>query len=251
MAVHRISGKNDLSVIKDTYIQKVESYEYRILVCGGAGCVSSGCAEIQESIYKSLKELEMGEKVLVMETGCMGTCAVGPVMLIQPQGVFFVKLTPAIVYKVLSAYFKKGEILLKHTFFDHSLRKNIPNISDIDFFRQQVKVALRNCGEMEHASIEAYISRDGYQAAYDALAGKSSEEVVNEVKKSGLMGRGGAGFPTGIKWEAGLKASGERKYIVCNADEGDPGAFMDRSIIEGDPHSLIEGMLLDGADELY
>ena len=246
MAEHRLNGQENLAAIKDTYLRRLGSYEYRILVCGGAGCVSSGCGEVQEAIGQTLEKLEMADRVLVMETGCMGTCAMGPAMLVQPENIFFVKLTPDVVDKVLTAYLTKGEIWFRHTFFDHSLRKNVPNIGDIDFFRQQVKVALRNCGEMEHASIEAYIARDGYRAACETLTGKTGADVVEEVKRSGLMGRGGAGFPTGVKWEAGRKAPGERKYIACNADEGDPGAFMDRSIIEGDPHSLIEGMLLGG-----
>jgi len=246
MAIQKLSNQNDLARISDTYKRRLESYEYRILVCGGAGCVSSGCAEISAAAHSVLEKLGMSDKVLVMETGCMGTCAVGPVMLVQPEGIFYVGLSPDIVDKVLSAYFTKDEIWIRHTFFDHSLRKNVPYIADIDFFRQQVKAALRNCGEMEHASIEAYIARDGYKAAAATLAEKSGADVVEEIKKSGLMGRGGAGFPTGVKWEAGMKAPGERKYIVCNADEGDPGAFMDRSIIEGDPHSIIEGILLGG-----
>ncbi|HML48242.1 MAG TPA: NADH-ubiquinone oxidoreductase-F iron-sulfur binding region domain-containing protein, partial [Clostridia bacterium] len=178
--------------------------------------------------------------------GCMGTCSVGPVMLIQPEGVFYTKLTPEIVRKIIPVHLLKGEILKEYTFFDRSLREFVPKIEDIDFFKQQVKIALRNCGAMEHASIDAYIARDGYKAAVEWLLHKSGADVVAEVKASGLMGRGGAGFPTGVKWEAGLKAPGDVKYIVCNADEGDPGAFMDRSLIEGDPHSLIEGMLLGG-----
>lgn len=246
MSIKRLKDQKELEKIKSDYEEKIARFEYRILVCGGAGCISSGCGEVQTAISKVLDKLGVSEKVLVMETGCMGTCAMGPAMLIQPEGVFFVNLDPEITEKVLTAYLSKGKILTQHTFYDASLGKNVPNIEDINFFRQQVKIALRNCGEIEHASIEAYIARDGYQSVCTALKEKTGADVADEVTRSGLMGRGGAGFPTGTKWEAGRKAQGERKYIVCNADEGDPGAFMDRSIIEGDPHSLIEGMLLGG-----
>ena len=246
MGETKIKSIKDLQSIKKKYDEQLKKYKHQILVCGGAGCVSSGCAEVSLAAESIVSQLGFSGSIKVMETGCMGTCAVGPVLLVQPEGVFYTNMTPEKAEKVLSAFLIDGKVLEEHTFYDSSLRKNIPNINDIDFFRQQVKIALRNCGEIEHASIDAYIAKDGYKAACEAITGKKSKNVVEEVKRSGLMGRGGAGFPTGIKWEAGLNAKGERKYIVCNADEGDPGAFMDRSIIEGDPHSLIEGMILGG-----
>ena len=147
---------------------------------------------------------------------------------------------------MVKSHIINGQILLENTYYDYSLQKHVPKIDDIEFFKAQIKIALRNCGMMEYSSIGAYIARDGYMAIAQAVTGKTGWDVVEEIKKSGLRGRGGAGFPTGIKWEAGYKAQSDQKYIVCNADEGDPGAFMDRSIIEGDPHTVIEGMMLGG-----
>ena len=242
----KITSIDELIKIREGYEKRLAAYKYHILVCGGAGCVSSGCAEVEKAVREALKQHGLSDSALVLETGCIGTCAVGPVMLVQPDGVFYTKLTPDSAREIVAAHLVSGKVLKQHTFYDHSLRRHVPKIDEIDFFREQVKIALRNCGAMEHASIEAYIARDGYAAAAKALTGMSGADIVREVKASGLMGRGGAGFPTGVKWEAGLKAPGPVKYIVCNADEGDPGAFMDRSIIEGDPHSVIEGMTIGG-----
>ena len=241
-----IKTVDDLRKVGNAYREKLSAHKHQILVCGGAGCVSSGCAEIESAVIDALARGGFLASTAVLQTGCMGTCAVGPVMLILPERIFYTNLSPEIVSRIIPAHIGKGEILEEYTFYDNSLQRHIPVIDEINFFRQQVKIALRNCGAMEHASIEAYIVRDGYQAAARYLSEKSGSDVVEEIKKSGLMGRGGAGFPTGVKWEAGRRAEGDQKYIVCNADEGDPGAFMDRSIIEGDPHSLIEGMLLAG-----
>ena len=242
----QIGSVDELKSIRDGYLKRLEGYKYHILVCGGAGCVSSGCQEVAKAVQQALEQNKLQNVALVMETGCIGTCAVGPVMLIQPEGIFYTKLTPESAREIVVSHLVKGKILNQHTFYDHSLRTHVPKIDDINFFKEQVKIALRNCGAMEYARIEAYIARDGYLAAAKALTGMSGAEIVKEIKASGLMGRGGAGFPTGVKWDAGLRAPGPVKYIVCNADEGDPGAFMDRSIIEGDPHTVIEGMLVGG-----
>jgi len=167
-------------------------------------------------------------------------------MLVLPDRTFYTELTPESAANIVESHLAGGQILIENTYYDKSLNKHVPKIDEIEFFKDQVKIALRNCGIIEHDSIDAYIAHDGYFAAYKVITQKTPEEVVEEVKKSGIKGRGGAGFPTGIKWEAGLKAKANKKYIVCNADEGDPGAFMDRSIIEGDPHSIIEGMIIGG-----
>ena len=235
-----------LKRIKDSYLKELDSVEHKILVCGGAGCISSDCASIQAAVCETLEKLNLKGSTRVLQTGCMGICAVGPVMLILPERTFYVNLTPKITREIIEAQLVHGEVLEYHTFFDQSLQRHVPCLDDIDFFRLQVKIALRNCGEMEHESIEAYIARDGYKAIHRCVSGMTCREVVDEVKKSGLRGRGGAGFPAGTKLEVGLKAAGDQKYMCCNADEGDPGAFMDRSLIEGDPHSLIEGMMIGG-----
>lgn len=241
-----VRSMQDLLSIRQEYIAELKRFKHQILVCGGGGCTSSGCAEIIEAVKESLDRYGLTQDTMIMETGCMGTCAVGPVMLILPERIFYIKLTSECVRKIIAAQLVNGDILEQYTFYDSSAGKYIPKLDDIDFFRQQVKIALRNCGSMEHADINAYIARSGYTAAARYLTEKTGEDVVSEIKKSGLRGRGGAGFPTGIKWEAGRNAKSDRKFIICNADEGDPGAFMDRSLIEGDPHSLIEGLLLAG-----
>jgi len=214
----KITSLDELQLIRDDYLKRLAGYKYHILICGGAGCVSSGCREVQKAVHAALEQNGLRDVALVLETGCIGTCAVGPVMLIQPEGIFYTKLTPDSAREIIAAHLVNGKILKQYTFFDHSLRKHVPKINEIGFFKEQVKIALRNCGAMEHASIEAYIARDGYAAAAKALTGMTGADIVREIKASGLMGRGGAGFPTGVKWEAGMKAPGPVKYIVCNAD---------------------------------
>ncbi|HOV70353.1 MAG TPA: NAD(P)H-dependent oxidoreductase subunit E, partial [Clostridia bacterium] len=241
-----IKSVSDLDMIKRSYNERMEKYDYRILICGGAGCVSSNCGAVADAVRDELVRLGMQDNVAVYDTGCMGTCAVGPVMLILPERTFYTSLTPDIARKIVKSHCHDGRILIENTFYDHSLNKHVPCIDDIDFFKSQVKIALRNCGVLENNSIDAYIARDGYYALAKVLSKNDRYRVIEEVKKSGLRGRGGAGFPTGIKWEAGYNAKSDRKFIICNADEGDPGAFMDRSIIEGDPHSVIEGMMISG-----
>ena len=246
MSSQNIVSISDLQQIAKEYNEKLAKYKFQVLVCSGAGCISSNCGDVKDAILDEISKLGLQKDVIVFETGCMGTCAVGPVILILPERIFYTDLTPEIARTIIQSHIVRGEILTQHTFYDNSLQKHVPVIDDIDFFKEQVKIALRNCGAMEYNSLDAYIAREGYLAAATVLTGKSEEEVVEEVKKSGLKGRGGAGFPTGVKWDAGRRAIGKKKYIVCNADEGDPGAFMDRSIIEGDPHSLIEGMIIGG-----
>ena len=241
-----INTLHDLEHIKNEYIKNTSQYKYQVLICGGAGCISSNCAEVKNAVIEEIKKFNLEDDVLVYETGCMGICAVGPVMLILPERTFYTELTPESAANIVQSHLAGGQILMENTYYDKSLKKHVPKIDDIEFFRDQVKIALRNCGIIEHNSIDAYIAHDGYLSAYKVLTQKTPEDVVDEVKKSGIKGRGGAGFPTGIKWEAGLKAEGNKKFIVCNADEGDPGAFMDRSIIEGDPHTIIEGMIIGG-----
>jgi len=242
----RIKNLEDLVKIKEEYNSKMAEYNYQILVCGGGGCVSSKCGEVKEALDRCLKGYGLSEKISVITTGCMGICALGPVVLIKPDETFYTKVTPEKIAEIVKSHIINGTILEKYTYYDKARQLYIPNINDIPFFKDQVKIALRNCGQIDYSSIEAYIAKDGYFAAAKALSKMSRQQVVEEIKKSGLRGRGGAGFPTGIKWEAGLKAISDQKYFVCNADEGDPGAFMDRSILEGDPHSVIEGMILGG-----
>ncbi|MHC1696372.1 MAG: NADH-ubiquinone oxidoreductase-F iron-sulfur binding region domain-containing protein [Eubacteriales bacterium] len=239
-----IKSISDLDIIRERYNTEMSKYKHRILLCGGAGCISSHCAEVRDAVKDELQNIGKQGEVAVHETGCMGICAVGPVMLILPERIFFTKLNPENAKLIVRSYLLSGKVLTEHTFYDQSRKKHVPVIDDIDFFKEQVKIALRNCGIIEYDSIDAYISRNGYYAIAGALASKSPQEVIDEVKRSGIRGRGGAGFPTGVKWQSGHDAKGVQKYLICNADEGDPGAFMDRSILEGDPHTVIEGMML-------
>ncbi|MHB1485570.1 MAG: NADH-ubiquinone oxidoreductase-F iron-sulfur binding region domain-containing protein [Saccharofermentanales bacterium] len=242
----KIDSLKDLKIIKSEYKAAYDKYSHKVLVCAGAGCISSDCGKVRDAVCNEIDRLGLKDSVLVYETGCMGTCAVGPVMLILPERIFYTELTPDTAKRIIKSHIKEGKILEEHTFYDHSLNKRVPKIDNIDFFKDQVKIALRNCGIIEYDNIAAYIAADGYFAIAGAILDKTPKDIVDIVKKSGLKGRGGAGFPTGIKWESGLNAVSEKKFMVCNADEGDPGAFMDRSIIEGDPHTLIEGMMIGG-----
>lgn len=246
MSVTKKVTIKDLEKTKNEYSENLAKYKYQILVCSGAGCISSNCTAVRDAVIQEIEKRGMKDEVAVFETGCMGTCAVGPVALILPERTFYTELTPEKAREIVENHIVEGQILTDYTYFDKSMQKHVPMIDDIDFFKPQVKIALRNCGAMEYGSLDAYIARNGYFAAAQALLSKTPHDVIEEVKKSGMKGRGGAGFPTAVKWEAGNKAAGDRKFIVCNADEGDPGAFMDRSILEGDPHTVIEGMMIAG-----
>lgn len=241
-----ITNEIDLQKIQAEYRAQNQKYEYKILVCAGAGCVSSDCYQVRDAVIERLNTLSLKETVRVYETGCIGSCAAGPVMLILPDRIFYTRLTPGSAQKIVKAHIVDRKILTEHTFFDQAIQEHIPKYDDINFFNDQVRIALRNCGLLEYGNVEAYIASGGYFAAVKALTSMRAAEVIAEVEISGLRGRGGAGFPTAIKWEAGRRAAGDKKYMICNADEGDPGAFMDRSIIEGDPHTLIEGMIIGG-----
>ncbi|MDP2813474.1 MAG: NuoF family protein, partial [Erysipelotrichaceae bacterium] len=237
---------HQLNQLKTQYLFDMSFYTHQILICGGAGCVSSNCDSVNHAVNQQLNELHLSEKVNVYQVGCMGMCAVGPVMLILPEKTFYTNCTPESAKRIVVSHIVNKKILLEHTFFDQSLKKHVPCIDDIDFFKAQIKIALRNCGSIENDSIQAYIAKDGYYAIAKILKVFSPEKVIEEITNSGLRGRGGAGFLTGVKWKAGHMAKSDQKYMICNADEGDPGAFMDRSIIEGDPHSVIEGMMIAG-----
>jgi NADH-quinone oxidoreductase subunit F len=216
-----------------------------VLICTGAGCVASGALELSAAMQAALRKHKLDKEIRVIETGCLGPCAAGPVAVIYPDGVLYQKLKPDNAELIVEEHLLKGRVV-KSLAADTHPDIDIPGLQDIPFFRKQVKIVLRNCGLIDPLRIEEYIARDGYLALAKVLTEMKPEEVIDTVKKSGLRGRGGAGFPTGLKWEACRKARGERKYTVCNGDEGDPGAFMDRSVLEGDPHSVIEAMAIAG-----
>ena len=249
-----IRSIQDLRCIGKRYLEHLGTFQYQALVCGGNGCVSANCAAVERALTDALTYYGLTDTVKVFQTGCMGTCAVGPVLYVLPDGIFYTEVTPQKAEEIVKSHFFAGRPVEAYAFYDHAQKKHIPYREDIPFFRDQVRIALRNCGLIDVDSLDAYIARDGYLAIAKALQGDRAAVIV-EVKKSGLRGRGGAGFPTGVKWEAAFRQEADRKYMVCNGDEGDPGAFMDRSIFEGDPHSVIEGMMLGayafGADQGY
>ncbi len=232
-----------------------DKYRLHLMICAGTACVSNKSFRIKEVIEEEIKKQNLEEEVLVVMTGCNGFCAVGPVMVVMPDGIFYQRVTEDIIPHLVEEHFLKGRPVQKLMFTPEKEEIVIPKMMDIGFFARQTLIALRNRGMIDPEKIDEYIARDGYKALAKVLTEMTPEDIINEVKKSGLRGRGGGGFPTGLKWELCRNQPGDVKYIVCNADEGDPGAYMDRSIVEADPHSVLEGMLIGaramGAKEGY
>lgn len=224
----------------------MELYRSHVLVCAGAGCISSACKAVQSTLQEHIDLNGLGDEVTVVETGCMGPCDLGPVVMIFPDGVFYRKLKPEDAVEIVTEHLLKGKLVTRLLHKPVGATEEVAGIDQMDFFKRQTRIALRNSGMINPESVEEYIARDGYQALGIALSQLTPQQVVDIIKDSGLRGRGGAGFPTGLKWDFTAKAPGTPKYVVCNADEGDPGAFMDRSILEGDPHSVLEAMAICG-----
>jgi len=222
------------------------TFRSHVLVCAGASCVSSGCEAVAEAIEKSIVDHGLSDEVKVVRTGCMGSCDLGPVAVVYPEGAFYQKLTPEDGALIVAEHLLKGRPVEKLMYRAPDEESPVLRVDNIPFFALQKKIVLRNCGEIDPGNIEEYIARDGYEALARALSDMTPDEVIQTIKDSGLRGRGGGGFPTGLKWQFTAQADGDVKYVVCNADEGDPGAFMDRSVLEGDPHSIIEAMTIAG-----
>jgi len=218
----------------------------QVLVCTGGGCIASGSLEVAASFRRALAARGLEGGVQLLETGCLGPCARGPVVVVYPDGTFYQQVKPSDVDEIVDSHLVRGAIVSRLVNRHSATGELVPQIRDLEFFRKQVKIVLRNCGVIDPLKIEDYVARDGYAALAKALTRMTPEQVVEEVKASGLRGRGGGGFPTGLKWAFARKTPGEVKYVLCNADEGDPGAFMDRSVLEGDPHSVIEAMAIAG-----
>lgn len=222
----------------------MELFRSHVLICGGTGCTSSGSMTIQEKFESELKKHNLDKEVQVVKTGCFGLCEAGPIVIVYPEGAFYSRIEVEQVERIVSEHLLKGRIV-KDLLYKESVEEDtIKSIDDVDFYSKQMRIALRNCGVINPEDIEEYIGLDGYRALGKVLTEMKPEDVIDTVKKSGLRGRGGGGFPTGLKWDFTFKAHGDVKYVACNADEGDPGAFMDRSILEGDPHALIEAMAI-------
>ena len=224
-------------------------YRSHVLVCGGTGCTSSNSGEIIAELEKQLKEKGLENEVKVVRTGCFGLCALGPIMVVYPEGCFYSEVKVEDVPEIVEEHLLKGRIvkrlLCEDAKHDES-GDHIKTLNETSFYSKQERVALRNCGVIDPEQIDEYIAFDGYQALAKCLTEYTPQQVIDIVTKSGLRGRGGGGFPTGKKWSLGAANQADQKYVVCNADEGDPGAFMDRSILEGDPHCIIEAMEICG-----
>ncbi|HVP13691.1 MAG TPA: NADH-quinone oxidoreductase subunit NuoF [Phycisphaerae bacterium] len=222
----------------------MNSVRTHVLVCTGGGCIASGALEVSAALRQQIEQQGLQDEIKVIESGCLGPCAVGPVAAVYPDGVFYQGIRPDDAAEIVEEHLLKGRVVDRLVHKAAGTGESVPGLHEIGFFKKQVKIVLRNCGIIDPMRIEEYIARDGYQALARVLTEMKPEGVIAEVKKSGLRGRGGAGFPTGMKWEFTRKSPGDVKYILCNGDEGDPGAFMDRSVLEGDPHSVIEGMAI-------
>jgi len=221
-------------------------YRAHVLVCGGTGCTSGGSDRIYDAFLKEIENFNLKDEVQVIRTGCFGLCAEGPIVIVYPEGAFYSKVADSDVKEIVEEHLLKGRIVKRLLYKEALEEGQIKSLNEVKFYKKQMRIALRNCGVINPENIEEYIAYDGYKALAKVLTEMTPEQVIDWVKRSGLRGRGGGGFPTGLKWEFAAKAPGDVKYVVCNADEGDPGAYMDRSILEGDPHSVIEAMAIAG-----
>ena len=219
-----------------------------VLICGGTGCTSSGSVKIADSLEEQIALNGLADEVKVVRTGCFGLCALGPVMIVYPEGTFYSRVKLEDVPEIVSEHLLKGRVVdrLVYRETEGNEKVEVPSLQETGFYKTQMRVALRNCGVINPEQIDEYIAMDGYSALGKVLTEMTPEQVIQVMKDSGLKGRGGAGFPTGMKWEFAAKNKVPQKYVVCNADEGDPGAFMDRSVLEGDPHAVLEAMAIAG-----
>ena len=219
-----------------------------VLVCGGTGCTSSGSPAIREHLENELKKQGLDEEIKVVQTGCFGLCALGPIMIVYPEGTFYSRVTEEDVTEIVSEHLLKGRPVerLVYNPKTEDMPHGVTSLSETPFYKSQMRIALRNCGVINPEEIDEYIALDGYLALGKALTEMTPQQVIDIMKASGLRGRGGAGFPTGTKWQFAANNASDEKFVVCNADEGDPGAFMDRSVLEGDPHAVLEAMAIAG-----
>lgn len=224
--------------------EAVKTYRAQLLICAGTGCVSNRSFDVRDALVAEIEKRGLSDEVQVVATGCQGFCAQGPILIFQPDGIFYQMLTEKDVPLLVEEHLIKGRPVEKLMYTPGEGEAPVPKLDSIDFFNKQRLIVLRNRGQIDPEVIDEYIARNGYRAIAKVLTSLTPEQVIEEITASGLRGRGGAGFPTGVKWGLARKSAGEQKCIICNADEGDPGAFMDRSVIESDPHSVLEGMAI-------
>lgn len=248
---------NELNELRNTYRQMItmrlddeviegQQYEKEILICAGTGCISSKSGEFVNALKEELAKNELTNKVNIVKTGCFGLCAQGPIVIIYPEAVFYHQVQPKHAKKIVSDHLINGKLVEKLLYHDSDTKEIINKLMDTPFYHKQKRVALRNCGRINPEKIEEYFAFDGYQALATVVNEYSHDDVLSLLETSGLRGRGGAGFPTFMKWSFAKASQSDQKYVICNADEGDPGAFMDRSVLEGDPHAIIEAMAIAG-----
>ena len=248
---------NELNELRNTYRQMItmrlddeviegQQYEKEILICAGTGCISSKSGEFVNALKEELAKNELTNKVNIVKTGCFGLCAQGPIVIIYPEAVFYHQVQPKHAKKIVSDHLINGKLVEKLLYHDSDTKEIINKLMDTPFYHKQKRVALRNCGRINPEKIEEYFAFDGYQALATVVNEYSRDDVLSLLETSGLRGRGGAGFPTFMKWSFAKASQSDQKYVICNADEGDPGAFMDRSVLEGDPHAIIEAMAIAG-----
>lgn len=242
---HKIQSLAELTNLRNEFAARGQG-KIDILVCAGGGCLASGSLNVSEAFRQACANHKLNDRVRVIETGCQGLCAAGPVVTISPDNVFYQNVKPEDAIVIVEEHVMNNRIVTRLLYSDRNTGTKIAKKEDIDFFSKQKKIVLRNCGIINPLSIEDYIAREGYQGFAKAIFNMNPDQIIEELHASGLRGRGGAGFPTGLKWKFTRQTVGETKYVLCNADEGDPGAFMDRSVLEGDPHSVIEGMAIAG-----
>jgi len=248
LKVLRDKSRAEISIREKGYLagSNMDFYRSHVLVCAGTGCTSSESLEVRNGLKEELIRLNIDKEVKVVETGCFGFCSLGPIIVVYPEGTFYCLITPEDVKEIAEEHLLKGHIVSRLLYSEPGTDKKVSDFESIEFFNHQKRVALRNCGVINPEKVEEYIAHDGYFALAKVLEEMTQEQLIEELKKSGLRGRGGGGFPAGLKWQFAHKTPGDIKYVVCNADEGDPGAFMDRSVLEGDPHSIIEAMAIAG-----
>jgi NADH-quinone oxidoreductase subunit F/NADP-reducing hydrogenase subunit HndC len=239
--VERLKSVSDLANLQQSLKETSFRKGRRILVCRTTGCAALGAESVLEKLREELKKRGLSKRLPIVETGCQGFCARGPLITVEPDNILYTTVAPEDVKEIVEKTIIRGKVVERLCYKLNG--KPVPDPSSIPFFANQTRLVLTNCGRIDPTKIEEYIGRGGYSALAQVLSGRSPESVIDEMKRSGLRGRGGAGFPTGNKWSFARAAKGEPKYIICNGDEGDPGAFMDRSVMEGNPHSVIEGRL--------
>jgi NADH:ubiquinone oxidoreductase subunit F (NADH-binding)/(2Fe-2S) ferredoxin/NAD-dependent dihydropyrimidine dehydrogenase PreA subunit len=225
---------------------KMAFYRSQVLVCGGTGCTSSGSNDILHAFKKEISKHGLENEIEIVRTGCFGLCELGPVVIVYPEGAFYSRVKAEDIPELVEEHLVKGRVLKRLVYHEAIEEDRVKSLNNVDFYKKQLRIALNNCGVIDPENIDEYLASDGYKGLEKVLTQMTPKDVIDTMKKSGLRGRGGGGFPTGLKWEFAANQNNEQKYIVCNADEGDPGAFMDRSVLEGDPHVIIEAMAIGG-----